>query len=179
MKPRARCECHGAQVSGLLIVVCQVRGKRKVAGRALATFKQPMAANSRRGRRNSDGDGDGDLKRALTIGYFERLGVAVCHDINFLNRPVRTRIPGGVAGEQSDRPPPMPISLAPIRIRKDVIRRTLERITCPCRPSHPCRPCRRQACRHRQTLPAATLPPSQRSSVSGRPPRPRSATRHA
>ncbi|MGO8909142.1 MAG: hypothetical protein ACLQDM_07445, partial [Bradyrhizobium sp.] len=33
------------------------------------------------------------------------------HDLNFSNRPVRTRMPGGVAGERPERSPPMPIVL--------------------------------------------------------------------
>ena len=33
----------------------------------------------------------------------------VSHDLNFSNRPVRTRMPGGVAGVRPTRSPPMPI----------------------------------------------------------------------
>ena len=38
---------------------------------------------------------------------------ASSHDLNFLNRPVRTRMPGGVAGERPERSPPMPIVRGP------------------------------------------------------------------
>ncbi|MGO9358112.1 MAG: hypothetical protein ACLP1D_10600, partial [Xanthobacteraceae bacterium] len=34
------------------------------------------------------------------------------HDLNFSNRPVRTRMPGGVAGVRPKRSPPMPIATA-------------------------------------------------------------------
>jgi hypothetical protein len=47
------------------------------------------------------------LNRLLTIGYFDRLALP---DLNFSNRLVRTRTPGGVAGEWPSWTAPMPIS---------------------------------------------------------------------
>jgi hypothetical protein len=56
-----------------------------------------LASKSRCWSRNSRDA----LNRILSIGYFDRLGVAVFHDLNFSNRPVRTRMPGGVRGVRS------------------------------------------------------------------------------
>jgi hypothetical protein len=59
-----------------------------------------VAANSRRWWRNS-----GMLLNAvLTLNWADQLR-PVSHDLNFSNRPVRTRMPGGVAGERSTRSP--------------------------------------------------------------------------
>ena len=56
-----------------------------------------VAANSRRWWHNSALA----LNSVLTIAYFDRLGMPrLTHDLNYSNRPVRTRIPGGVGGEQ-------------------------------------------------------------------------------
>ncbi len=54
-----------------------------------------VAANSRCWSRNSDQL----LKTVLTIAYFDQMGVPDCPDLKLSNRPVRTRMPGGVAGE--------------------------------------------------------------------------------
>lgn len=55
---------------------------------------QKVAANSRRWWRNSGKS----LNGVLTISWFDQLGLPVWHDLNFSNRPVRTRMPGGVGG---------------------------------------------------------------------------------
>ncbi|MHB1606663.1 MAG: hypothetical protein ACYC9S_09270 [Leptospirales bacterium] len=44
------------------------------------------------------------LNKVLTVSYFDSLGVPQLHDFNFSNRPVRTRMPGGVAVARLDRP---------------------------------------------------------------------------
>ena len=68
-----------------------------------------VAANCRRWWCNS-----GMLLNAvLTLKWSDRLGLPLSHDLNFLNRPVRTRMPGGVAGERPKRSPPMPIVRGP------------------------------------------------------------------
>jgi hypothetical protein len=41
----------------------------------------------------------------------------VSPDLNFSNRPVRTRLPGGVAGEERKTLPPMPICFIVMRCR--------------------------------------------------------------
>jgi hypothetical protein len=38
------------------------------------------------------------LNTVLTLNWSGRLGLPRLHDLNFSNRPVRTRMPGGVAG---------------------------------------------------------------------------------
>jgi hypothetical protein len=53
-----------------------------------------VAANSRRWWHNSALA----LNSVLTIAYFHRLGIPDSHNLNYSNRPVRTRMPGGVAG---------------------------------------------------------------------------------
>jgi hypothetical protein len=54
-----------------------------------------VAANSHCWWRNSAGD----INKVLTIAYFDRLGPAsTSHDLKRSNRPVRTRMPGGVGG---------------------------------------------------------------------------------
>jgi RNA-directed DNA polymerase len=67
-----------------------------------------VAANSRRWWHNSAMA----LNLALPNHIFKRLGVPnLPADLNPANRPVRTRMPGGVAGDVEDKPPrPMPIS---------------------------------------------------------------------
>ncbi|MET3449660.1 RNA-directed DNA polymerase [Ralstonia sp. 1138] len=50
------------------------------------------------------------LHHVLTTAYFDRLGMPVSHNLNFSNRLVRTRMPGGVAGDRSvTLAAPMPI----------------------------------------------------------------------
>lgn len=65
-----------------------------------------VAGNSRRWWYNSSRL----LNRALPTRYFDQLGIPQLRDLNSSNRPVRTRMPGGVAGvaELSLRDP-MPI----------------------------------------------------------------------
>lgn len=53
-----------------------------------------IAANSRRWWRNSARS----LNGVLTIAYFDQLGMPLSYDLNFSNRPVRTRMPSCVAG---------------------------------------------------------------------------------
>ena len=55
---------------------------------------QRVAANSRCWWRNSARL----LNSVLTIAHFDRLGVPGSGNLNFSNRPVRTRMPGGVGG---------------------------------------------------------------------------------
>ena len=57
-----------------------------------------IAANSRRWWRNSRYL----LNAVMPITFFDRLGGCLgSHDLNFPNRPVRTRMPGGVGGARS------------------------------------------------------------------------------
>jgi RNA-directed DNA polymerase len=65
----------------------------RALGASAETARQ-VAANNRCWWRNSDRA----LKRVLTIAYFDRLGYLDSPNLNFSNRPVRTRMPGGVAG---------------------------------------------------------------------------------
>nr|WP_203236002.1 hypothetical protein [Burkholderia mayonis] len=53
-----------------------------------------VAANSRRWWRNSRLL----MNRVMPIAYFDRLGYPGSHDINCSNRPVWTRMPGGMEG---------------------------------------------------------------------------------
>jgi len=62
-------------------------------GSKLAVAQQ-VATYSRRWWRNSDKL----LNSVLTFAYFDRLGVPASHNLDFPNRPVPTRMPGGVAG---------------------------------------------------------------------------------
>ena len=63
-----------------------------------------IAGNARRWWRNSRMG----LNMLLPIAYFDRLGVPDSHDLNFSNRPVRTRMPGGVGGDRSAMIGPYP-----------------------------------------------------------------------
>ena len=56
-----------------------------------------ITANSRRWWRNSRYL----LNAAMPVAFFDRLGVPASHDLNFPNRPGRTRMPGGVGGARS------------------------------------------------------------------------------
>ena len=48
------------------------------------------------------------VNSVLTIAYFDRLGVTTARpNLNFSNRPVRTRMPGGVAGVRPIRSRPL------------------------------------------------------------------------
>ncbi|HAM51297.1 MAG TPA: hypothetical protein DCP92_11645 [Nitrospiraceae bacterium] len=38
------------------------------------------------------------FNKVLTVAYFDNLGFLDSYDLNFSNRPVRTRMPGGVGG---------------------------------------------------------------------------------
>ena len=72
-----------------------------------------VAANSRCWWRNSGQA----LNTVLTLTWSDQLGLPVSHDLNFSNRPVRTRMPGGVAGVRPTRSPPMPILLGIVQDR--------------------------------------------------------------
>ncbi len=64
-----------------------------------------VAANGRSWWRNSGML----LNSVLTIAWFDRLGLPrLSHDLNFSNRPVRTRMPGGVGGVRPRMAGPYP-----------------------------------------------------------------------
>ena len=65
-----------------------------------------IAGNSRRWWRNSRYE----LNRIMPIGYSISLACRASHDLNFSNRPVRTRMPGGVGGARSVMIAPYPDS---------------------------------------------------------------------
>jgi hypothetical protein len=57
-----------------------------------------IAANSTRWWHNSSME----LNRIIPIAWFDRMGLPLSHNPNVSNRPVRTRMPGGVGGGRSD-----------------------------------------------------------------------------
>ena len=64
--------------------------------------ERQVAANSRRWWRNSAML----LSSVLDIAWFDRTDYPDCHDLNFSNRPVRTRMPGGVVRSAMIGPSP-------------------------------------------------------------------------